>query len=141
MNDGAPLRSGRCLCGDVQFMAAGKPIYVFHCHCEECRRNMGAAVATFACFRMRDTFRWTRKVPRVFRSSPGVRRSFCDRCGTPMAYEADRYPDEIHLSIGAFDDPGALPPEFHVHSKHRVSWFDTADALPRHNGSSVETDQ
>lgn len=139
-DDPLQVRCGRCLCGDVQFTVAGDPIYVFHCHCEECRRNMGAAVATFAGFRVKGIFRWTDKVPTAFCSAPGVRRSFCNRCGTPMAYEADRYPDEIHLSISAFDDPGSLPPEFHVHTKHRIAWFETADTLPRFTGSSVDKD-
>lgn len=131
-----PVYRGRCLCGSIRFEVVGPPKYVFHCHCDDCRRNMGAAIATFAGFKVQGVFRWTGGVPGSYASSPGVTRRFCGRCGTPLSYEAERYPDEIHLSIGAFDDPGALPPQFHVFTKERIPWFDAADALPRHRGST-----
>jgi len=129
--------SGGCLCGNVRFEALGTPKYVFHCHCASCRRNMGAAIATFAGFGVPDSFRWTVGSPLPYESSLGVSRRFCARCGTPLSYESTRWPDEIHVSIGAFDEPGALTPQFHVHCSEQLPWLDTADGLPRFAHSSV----
>jgi hypothetical protein len=65
-------------------------------------------------------------------SSPGVRRSFCAECGSPIAYEADRVPDEIHLYHGTLDDPGAVEAEAHVHAGEQLPWFEVHDSLPRY---------
>ena len=58
-----------------------------------------------------------------FESSPGVRRGFCGRCGSTLTYEGDRWPGEIHLHVGAFDDPGTLAPTGHAFADERLSWL------------------
>ncbi len=93
---------GRCLCGAVQFQAAGEPEWIGHCHCQSCRRNTGAAVATFVGF-ARDQVTYSAGERQIFESSPGVRRGFCAKCGTPLTYEADVIPGEIHLYISSLD--------------------------------------
>ncbi len=125
---------GGCLCGKVRFRASGKPRSVFHCHCFSCRRQTGGAVASFAAFPVAGHFAWTAEAPAIFRSTPGVTRRFCPHCGTPLSYEAEKYPDEIHLHIGVFDRPDVLIPEAHWHTEEKVAWFETRDDLPRHPG-------
>jgi hypothetical protein len=44
---------------------------------------------------------------------------FCDRCGTPMAFEHDRYPSEIHFYAASLDDSETFVPRFHVHWAER----------------------
>jgi hypothetical protein len=110
---------------------------VFHCHCSSCRRQTGAAIASFAAFKVSDTFRWTKGVPAAYASSPGVTRKFCSHCGTPLSYQAEKYPDEIHLNIGVFDNADDLIPKAHFHAAEKVSWFETADHYPRHPGGEV----
>lgn len=125
---------GGCLCGDVRFEVRGYPRSVFHCHCASCRRHTGAAVATFAAFATTpERFRWSGKTaPASFHSSPGVTRGFCRRCGTPLSYQGEKYPGEIHLNIGIFDHPEVLEPTAHYFTAEKIPWFDTADSLPRH---------
>jgi hypothetical protein len=123
--------TGRCLCGAVRYEFELPPLWVVHCHCESCRRHVSGVVATFVGI-ARERFRFTAGMPQSFQSSPGVRRSFCGNCGSPVAYEADRVPDEVHLYAGTLDDPGALAPEAHVHFEERVPWFETLDHLPRY---------
>lgn len=129
---------GGCLCGDVRFEALGAPRAVFHCHCFSCRRQTGAAVASFAVFAtLDDGFRWSKTAPASYHSSPGVTRCFCPRCGTPLSYQANKYPDEIHINIGVFDRPGDLVPRAHFHVAEKVAWFETADHFPRHPRGDV----
>lgn len=71
----------------------------------------------------------------IYNSSLGVRRGFCSKCGTPISYEADRYPGEIHLYISALDNPDDFKPEQHVHFDEKIAWFDTNDDLPRKESS------
>jgi hypothetical protein len=137
----AKTYSGGCLCGRVRFEALGVPKYVFHCHCASCRRNMGAAIATFAGFALPDFFRWTVGSPSSYESSVGVSRRFCTRCGTPLSYESTRWSDEIHISIGAFDAPEELTPQFHVHCSEQLPWLEVVDGLPRFAHSSAGAEQ
>ena len=133
----APVRSftGGCLCGAVRFEAAGEPLWIAHCHCASCRRNTGAAVATFVGVR-RDGFRYGAGKPAVYESSPSVWRSFCSACGTPLTYEAARCADEVHINIGALDDPAAFAPTMHVHVAEQLPWLHLDDGLPRYAASS-----
>ena len=126
--------TGGCLCGRLRFEAVGEPNRTAHCHCSFCRRQTGAAVATFAGFQIADRFRWLKGAPTIYKSSPNVRRGFCRRCGTPLTFEANDYPGEIYVAISAFDDPDRLPPTMHVHVNQKIAWFDTADNLPRFPG-------
>jgi hypothetical protein len=123
--------TGHCLCGDVAFILTGAPVQIVHCHCESCRRSTSSPVTTFVIMR-RNEVRFTQGRPRVFASSPGVRRSFCGRCGSPLAYECDQRPDHIDLYLCSFADPRALIPEAHVHVEEQVAWFEVLDDLPRY---------
>jgi hypothetical protein len=126
--------TGRCLCRAVSFEISAEPLQVVHCHCESCRRNCSAPVASFLIIRLVD-FRYTQGTPTVFESSPGVRRSFCDRCGTPLAYATDRRPDQIDLYVCSLDDPTAIAPQAHVFVAEQLPWFEILDDLPRYAGS------
>ncbi len=90
-------------------------------------------MATFAGFRP-DKVAFTAGARQFYASSPGVRRGFCEKCGTPVSYDADKYPNEIHLYVGTFDEPERFAPTFHVFYAEHINWFDTADDLPRHPG-------
>ena len=122
---------GRCLCGEVTYEFDGTENWRAYCHCESCRRNTSSPVTAFFGV-PRSAFRFTGGAPAAYASSPGVRRLFCGRCGSPMAYESDRWPDEIHLYAASLDDPEAYRPQAHVHIAERLSWFDVRDDLPRH---------
>ncbi len=125
------VTTGQCLCGDIRYEFSGAPDRLFHCHCDSCRRHVSSPVATFVCV-LRGTFRFTQGTPQAYQSSPGVRRSFCPRCGSPIAYEADRIPHEVHLYHGTLTDPDALPPTAHVHVAEQLAWFEVLDQLPRY---------
>jgi hypothetical protein len=126
----ADITTGRCLCGAVRYEYRGAPAWVLHCHCDSCRRHTSSAVATFVCVD-RAGFRFTAGAPAVYASSPGVRRSFCGRCGSPLAYEAERTPDEVHLYAGTLTDIAPLAPEGHVHAEEQLPWLEILDTLPR----------
>jgi hypothetical protein len=127
---GQTVTTGRCLCGDIRYEYLGAPDRLFHCHCDSCRRHVSSPIATFVCV-LRDAFRFTRGTPQTYQSSPGVRRSFCARCGSPIAYEADRIPNEVHLYHGTLADPDSVQPTAHVHIAEQLTWFEVMDELPR----------
>jgi hypothetical protein len=71
--------------------------------------------------------RFTGAAPARFESSPGVRRGFCATCGSTLTYEGDRWPGEIHLHVGAFDDPETLAPAGQAFADERLSWLHLGD--------------
>lgn len=129
-SDTRPERGGRCLCGAVRFLARGEPRWIAHCHCESCRRATSAALVTYAGFAIEDVI-WSGLDRAKFSSSPGVERSFCPRCGSPLSFSGERWPGEIHLFAVSFDDPGKLLPTVHVHAGEQLPWLQLADGLPR----------
>jgi hypothetical protein len=132
-----PSRHGRCLCGRIGFEWYGEPNWVAYCHCESCRRNTASPATAFFGVPV-SAFRWTGDTPEAYVSSPGVRRSFCARCGTPMAFEADAFPGEIHLYVATLDDPNSLRPAGHVHTGEQLDWFEILDDLPRFKGGGAD---
>ncbi len=122
--------SGRCLCGAIRFHAAGEPKWVAHCHCESCRRQTASPFTTYAGY-MQERVTFEGATPSRYQSSPGVTRSFCPHCGTPLAFEGARWPGEIHLFLATFDTPNALTPRAHVNTIEQLDWIHLADGLPR----------
>ena len=86
--------AGRCLCGSVVFQYAGTPNWTLHCHCQSCRRATSSPMTTWISV-PRSAFSFTKGSPRYFSSSQGVRRGFCDNCGSPLTYESERIADEM----------------------------------------------
>ena len=134
--DGGDSAEGGCRCGAVAFRASAEPTAVVYCHCRDCRRSNGAPVSVWAGYRSEEV-QLTRAEPSVYESSPGVRRSFCGTCGSPICFEDDRLPGETYLPAGVFNDPEAFEPEAHDWVSRRLRWFDVPDGLPRHEKSSI----
>jgi hypothetical protein len=120
---------GRCLCGAVTFEFDGPVNWSGHCHCESCRRTTSSAFTTFIGV-PRKVCRFTGAAPQAYGSSPGVRRLFCGRCGSPIAYDAEAYPDEIHLYLASLEDPNAITPSSHAFYEEKLSWLEVDDGLP-----------
>lgn len=124
--------TGRCLCRAVTFAFDGAPLWVAHCHCDSCRRQTSSALATFVGVRA-EQVRFSGLAPARYESSPGVIRSFCPKCGSPIAFEAEgKFPGEVHLFLGTLDDQASVAPRSHVHVGEQVPWFEVLDDLPRY---------
>ncbi len=123
--------TGRCLCGALAYEFDGEPLWQSYCHCESCRRQTSSPVATFIGLDVK-RFRYARGTPATFASSPGVTRSFCGHCGSPLSFEGVKWPGEIHIYTGTLTDPAAFAPKEHVHVSEKLPWFEVADQLPRH---------
>ena len=123
------------MCGAVRYETQGGPSRVLHCHCQSCRSHTGAPMATLAVFTA-DQVQFSGDERKPYQSAPGVERAFCASCGTSLTWETV-LGDEGRLCaihISTFDDPDALAPTGHSFYPERISWFEVADDLPRHEG-------
>jgi hypothetical protein len=125
--------TGGCACGGVRYRLASHPFDAGYCHCSICRRSSGAPVIVFATVPLAD-FILVAGEPRRRRSSAFGERWFCGDCGTQLAMHVDHQPDTIDFTLASLDTPGALRPVFHLFWAGRISWFDTRDTFPRHDG-------
>src|SRR3546814_13059546 len=112
---------GRCLCGEVTYEFDGAENWRAYCHCESCRRNTSSPVTAFFGV-ARSAFRFTGKIPLAYASSPGVRRLFCGRCGSPMAYETDRRPPEIDPYAVTLEETRRHRPAAHTNTHTQHPW-------------------
>ncbi len=117
----APVRSGGCQCGAVRFSAKGTPKFIGNCHCADCRRATGAPFSTFVGF-LDEQVSWTGEARKLRESSPGVFRSFCCECGSPLSYQGAKWAGETHLYVGGFDDQGDLAPTSDVFVEEALPW-------------------
>jgi hypothetical protein len=84
----------------------------------------------------RSAFGFTGGAPRYFASSPGVRRGFCETCGSPLTYESERVPDEVHPYAASLSRPVDVAPSRHVFVAEQVPWLEVHDDLPRYATTS-----
>jgi len=128
------MLTGSCLCGGVRYEIDGPLDDARNCHCSMCRKAHGAALRSRASVRAWE-FRWTRGEELItwYVSSPGTRRGFCSRCGSPLLSRFPDRPDVYGLPLGCLDaDPGVRP-AMHLFVGSKAPWFEISDALPRYS--------
>ncbi len=120
---------GGCLCGAVRYAIEDRLLTSGICHCTTCRRIASAPRLPFVGVPS-TAFRFIKGVPVEYNSSPGVTRSFCGRCGSPLTYRRDDTSTELDVMTVSLDDAEAVPPTFHVWVSEAVHWDRLAEDLP-----------
>jgi hypothetical protein len=69
----------------------------------------------------------------VFRSSSRGQREFCPACGSSLVYREQQAAETVAINTASLDDPSLFPPTHHIFASRRISWFETADHLPRYD--------
>lgn len=105
--------TGSCQCGNVRFVATGKPWRVGICHCLDCRKHHGALFSASAIF-PEDAV----TVEGELHEYKG--RHFCPACGSSVFARTD---DEIEIHLGALDAPNQLMPTYEGWTVRRESWL------------------
>jgi hypothetical protein len=125
-----PLDGG-CLCGAVRYRISAAPSHADYCHCRMCQRATGAPVVPWLTVASQ-AFAWTTGEPAVYPSSQKAERLFCPTCGTQLVFREPAEPDHLDVTVASLDEPAAVRPSHHIWTTSRISWFDTADDLPRY---------
>lgn len=126
------MYTGSCLCGGVRFRIdqALEPIQI--CHCEQCRKAQGTPFASNtpvaeAAFHLEcETGLLTE-----FESSPGKRRVFCNRCGSPLYSYKDSLPGVLRIRAGLINEPLSVGPSAHFYTASKCNWWPINDDLPQ----------
>ncbi len=122
---------GGCLCGAVRYQLRGAPDWSSHCHCRSCQKATGAAFATWAGVK-EENFQVTRGRLAICISSPGVKRGFCDQCGSSLTYVGDGWPGQIAVLAATLDEPGLANPTANVYVEDKLPWVHLDDNLTQY---------
>ena len=130
---------GGCLCGKVRYEIAGPLHAADHCHCSMCRRQHGAAFATYADFEPQD-FKWTSGEShiKIFEPSPEGGWCFCRECGSSLAGTLNG--EIVTITLGTTDGDPGLKPSFHIFVGSKAAWHDIGDGLPQFDERPPDTD-
>jgi hypothetical protein len=124
---------GSCLCGRVRYEVHGTLGRVTHCHCSQCRKAHGAAFGTYARVQRADFKLLSGEGDIVsYRSSPGVQRTFCGRCGSTLQFVRESRPESFSLALGTLDTDPDVRPQHHIFVGSKAPWYEIADQLPQH---------
>lgn len=116
--------TGGCLCGDVRFVASGRPYRVGLCHCLDCRKHHGALFHASAIFP-------ESAVAIEGRTQSYAGRHFCPRCGSSVF---SRSGDEIEVNLGALDAPDQFQPTYELWTVRREAWLPPFPLTRRYPG-------
>ena len=124
------MHTGSCLCGGIRFRIEGalEPIQV--CHCSQCRKAQGTPFASNtpvseAAFHLDSGAAQLTE----FDSSPGKKRVFCGRCGSPIYSRRDSLPGVLRIRAGLLDEPVSAEPVAHFYVASKCSWWPIGDDL------------
>lgn len=115
------MQQGGCFCGAIRYRIEAGDSHVVNCHCSMCRKTSGAPFVTWILL-SGEQFALTAGEPAVLKSSANGTRWFCDRCGTPIAFQTDERPGKIDVTVCSLDDPDAFPPKEDVYVETRLEW-------------------
>jgi len=125
------LANGHCLCKKVRYSIAGQVRNLCYCHCQSCRRAIGAAFVAWGTVDASDFAIVTGRL-RIVNSSMGVARGFCGECGSSLTYQHELRSSEIDFTLVSLEDPSIYVPEAHIWVKDKLSWVQINDSLPQY---------
>ncbi len=130
------MLKGSCLCGGIRYEIDGEVGPITNCHCGQCRKASGASFATNASVSA-SSFRFVAgaELLREWESSPGKRRCFCGRCGSPILKRSADAPKTLRLRLGTLDGDPRRKPSRHIYVGSKAPWVEIIDDLPRFDGS------
>ncbi|EAR08994.1 GFA family protein [Reinekea blandensis] len=122
------MHHGSCLCGDVRYEFEHIEGDYVICHCRSCRKASGS-IGGINVAVARDDFLVDDPNQRLttYESSPGKRRYFCSRCGSPLFTQVGQGGDYVRVRLGSLDTDVTQQPAAHIFMSHRAPW-DEPDA-------------
>jgi len=126
------MYTGNCLCGGIRFSIDGELAPIQLCHCSQCRKAQGTPFGANMPI-ARSAFRLDSgaELIKEFESTPGKKRAFCSRCGSPVYSRRDATPDALRIRAGLINEPLAVRPAAHFNTGSKANWWTIGDDLPQ----------
>ena len=120
------------MCGKVAYEIAGKPRFMYQCHCGKCRAGTGASFATNVIVDA-DKFRITAGGNAVasWESSPQKFRHFCSACGSPIYSQGEKTKHVVSVRSGTLKQDPGLRVAYHAFVASKAPWVEIRDDCPQ----------
>jgi hypothetical protein len=128
-----PIEGG-CTCRAVRYRLDSKPLFVHCCHCRWCQRETGSAFALNAMIEADRVALLQGELEVVLtpsNSGRGQKIARCARCRVAVWSNYAGAGDAVRfVRVGTLDDPDRLPPDIHIFTSSRQSWFTLPPSTP-----------
>ena len=116
--------TGKCLCGEITYVAEGPPVIVAQCHCDACKRLSGTGHTVGALFASNAvTLRGSmREFSYVSDKGTQVTKVSCATCASPIYGKNTGMPDHLTLTLGSMDDASDLEIDVVIYTRDRPHW-------------------
>ena len=107
-------------------MSDAEPAMVAVCHCSTCQKNTGSAFSLNIGIPTASVS-ITEATLAIYEDKTGASgkpffRSFCSRCGSPIAGAGDAYAGLTFIKAGTLDDPSWVKPAAHIWCDEKQPW-------------------
>lgn len=125
-------RTGRCLCGAVEFAVSADPLVTRLCWCRDCQHI--AANGTVNMIVPAAALQVSGRVAehaKVAASGNTLTRMFCPVCGSHLFAYSDARPELRVVRVGTLDDPSSVRPGTQIWAQSAPAWACLDPALER----------
>jgi hypothetical protein len=126
-------RTGRCLCGAVEFVARDVGTGIGVCHCKMCQRWTGLALMAVTVPEADIAITGSEHVA-TYRSPDWATRSWCAKCGSNLWYRITAegpHRDNYEIPIGLFNDANGITLRRELFSDLRPDVYEIAGSHER----------
>lgn len=118
------IQSGGCACRSVRYKFNSIPTRTINCHCRDCQRSSGAAMATVTCIAKEDFLisGTTSFYSYTGDSGKPAIRYFCPTCGNPIYSELKSKPSFVFIRIASLDSPEIFTPSMQIYMSSALPW-------------------
>lgn len=126
--------SGHCTCGSVRYRLTRAPMFVHCCHCSWCQRETGSAFVINALVETAHVELLEGTVEKIETPSASGKGQVIVRCPTCRialwSHYGGRGEALSFIRVGTLDDPDRLPPDTHIFTSTKQTWFVLPDDIP-----------
>ena len=126
------MLSGACMCGRIQYEIAGKPRFMYQCHCGKCRAASGASFVTNLII---DASKFSitagKESLAAFESSPRKFRHFCSVCGSPIYSQGEETKQVVSVRCGTLKQDPGVRVAYHAFVASKAPWLEIQDHQPQ----------
>ena len=126
------IHHGSCLCGSITYEVHQQLSDFGYCHCRCCRKASGTAHgANAGIAREHFLLHDDNGLLREFESSPGKRRAFCSRCGSPLFAYLLQTPEQVRIRLGTLDSTFTKTAQAHTFVSEKAAWEEIGGGIPQ----------
>lgn len=126
-NIDSKIFKGSCLCQAVKYRIESSPKAFYFCHCQQCRKLTGSAMATNIQLEIAD-INWLSGEDKINRfDHPGDRmfsKVFCKTCGSALPY-VNENKTALVIPAGSLDSDLDIAPEVNIFWEDKASWYES----------------